>query len=132
MYGFFASLFGLEALVFAFIAIHDSDERMGGALVGVALVVGGGLFVLVFWAATPNRIEVTAQGVRIVSPLRKKQFDWVELRSVSSPWWDVANASVLWHWDGGKVVTRRAFYGLFRLFGELPERAPQAEVRRLC
>ena len=94
-----------------FIAIVDHEER-ASSLVAVALfVLVGAVVVAVLWVASPQRIEITDKGLRAVSVLRTKEFQWSDLQTVSSPWYDYANATVVWRSSTGKVVTGRNYIG---------------------
>lgn len=123
MAGLFASVFGVIAFI--------GDER-GSALAAGLVLLFFGAVIGSLHVTVPHRIEVTPETLRAVSVLRSKELCWSDLRSVSSPWHDVANARIFWRSASGKIVTGRSYYGLYLLLSELSERAPQAEIRNLC
>lgn len=114
------------------IAMLDSDGRVGNLVTAGLFALGGALVIGLVYVSGPRHVVVSNEVIRAISVFRTKEIRWTELRSVSSPWYDYANATVVWRSDNGKVVTRRNYYGFYKLLSEIHERAPQAELHRLC
>ena len=93
-------VFVIFAVVVAISDMITTSDRVGRAfdLVWAAAVVGTGLWLLL---AEPRRVEVQSEGLRFVAPGRAVFIGWADLRSVSSPWFDINRESL--HWRFGRL-----------------------------
>lgn len=77
----------------------------------------------------PWRIVTDESELRFLARTRTVNVPWGQLRSVTSPWYDLNNQVMRWRWDGGKLSTMGAWDGQHRLLSTVEALAPHAEVR---
>ena len=125
LYGFF-SFIGLIALASA---ITEPDPAgLAFTLLFVAALVFGG-----YWLAfrNPRRVEVLAEGLRLVAPAKSVFIPWGSLRSVASPSLDVNRRSLRWEWEDQRIETWGPYgESLNRLLHSISQKAPGADLSR--
>ena len=122
----FVSFIGLIALA---TAITEPDP----AGVAFTLLFVGGLVLAGYWLAfrNPRRVEVLAEGLRLVAPAKCIFIPWGSLRLVASPPFDLNRWSLRWEWDGQRIETWGPYgESLNRLLHIIRQKAPVADLSR--
>lgn len=103
----------------------------------------GGLIFLIVWSVgvatqawwtllrMPWRIETDDREIRFVARTRLIAVPWGDLRSVTSPWYDMNRLSIRWAWGYGKVRTMGPWDAQHRLLATIEERAPGVVIKGL-
>jgi hypothetical protein len=103
----------------------------------------GGLVFLTVWCVAlatqawwtllrmPWRIETDDREIRFVARTRLIAVPWSQLRSLTSPWYDMNRLSIRWEWEGGKLRTMGPWDGQHRLLATIEQRAPGVTIKGL-
>ena len=123
-------VFGSVIAVSGFISASRSGDRGGLIFLTVWCVV---VATQAWWTLMrmPWRIEADDREIRFVARTRLIAVPWSQLRSVTSPRYDMNRVSIRWEWDGGKLRTIGPWDGQHRLLTTVEQRAPGVSISGL-
>jgi hypothetical protein len=126
----FFYLFASVIAVIGFVSTSGSGDR-GGLLFLTVWCVG--VATQAWWSLLrmPWRIEADDREIRFVARTRLIAVPWSQLRSLTSPWYDMNRLSIRWEWDGGKLRTMGPWDGQHRLLATIEQRAPGVKISGL-
>jgi hypothetical protein len=123
----FYVVFGFMALIGLPMFVATMATGDGGTMLFMTVWVGILGFNGYMFLGSPREIELTESSIRFVG-WRSRVVPWSQLRSVSSPWYDMNRFSWRWDWDGGRITTLGGFERQHRLLTSIEEHAPHVEI----
>lgn len=126
----FFYVFASVIAITGFSSMSSSGDRGGLVFLTVWCVA---LATQAWWTLLrmPWRIEADDREIRFVARTRLIAVPWSQLRSLTSPWYDMNRLSIRWEWEGGKLRTMGPWDGQHRLLATIEQRAPGVTIKGL-